>query len=186
MQTYALFTQPANRSVSQIRSGILGVRIVICRWSDQIFMSRQHWHILTGLLWSQCRRRNYVHWWCSFTNWCIVSHLALEKQSCCQAAEFISDCCSLCCLTHCSAGDRLYSTWLLWCTSVSLDLMSLLFVTLPVRQKTLWNLIWAARVSGLRFRFELHFKPTPNVFWFAKFAFNVFVYFVVMPSLLEI
>lgn len=81
-----------------LKSGILGVRTVICRWSDQIFMSRQHRHIWTGLLWSQCRHQNYIHRWCSFTNWSI-SHQSQSsrsrKQSRCQAAKFFSDCCSL-------------------------------------------------------------------------------------------
>ena len=137
MQTYALFTQQANRFLSQNRSGIFGEHTVICKWTDQIrSLCRDNTDISEQVCYGHnVGVSNSVHWWWSFTIWRSV--ILLSKT----ATEFISDCCSLCCLTHCSASGRLCSTWVLWCTSVSLDLTSLLCVTLPVRQKMLWNLM---------------------------------------------
>lgn len=62
----------------------------------------------------------------------------------------------------------------LWCTSVSLDLTS---------SKTLWNMIWELRASGLRCicrNFKPHFKPPLNKGWF--WAAKITCFFAVQTS----
>ena len=52
-----------------------------------------------------------------------------------------------CCLPYHSAHGGMDSAQPLWCTSVTLDSTLLLCVG---TQKTLWNLIWSVRASGLK------------------------------------
>ena len=50
-----------------------------------------------------------------------------------------------------SASSSINSAQSLWCNSASVDLLLLLLrVVFWLTQKTLWNLIWTARASGLR------------------------------------
>ena len=123
--------------VSLIRSERQRVRAVISKWSDQIFRSRHIQQIFRGCYGNDVGFSNFVSWWRSFP----TLKRDPSSRSAVEQTVYFSVTPQTVFLRVVFHTALLVAAWsptqLLWCNSVSLDLMTPLYSALQVTQRRL-------------------------------------------------
>ena len=133
--------------VSQIRSERQRVRAIISKWSDQIFRSRHIQQIFLGCYGNDVGFSNFVSWWRSFPT---LKHDQSSRSAAEQTVYFSMTPRTV--FLHVAFHPALLvaawiPTQLLWCNSVSLDLMTPLYSALQVTQRRL--IVWYKHPVGV-------------------------------------